>query len=294
MSSRFLLPAILAILSIGFAPRAVDAQGRGRPKTPHAPTTPNTQTTASTSSTPSAPVLAATTTVSFRQFGSWLDDASVSSRGEGYTSIGFGYWRMAGTSQTDVPMVSGGLGVSDRMQVSASVPFYAANYDGATTRGVDDVYIGAKYSIVDPTLTLSEIGFAVSPVLEVLSGAPSDRVHAAIPVSIELRRTPFRYYASAGYFTRGSAFSGGAVEWSSARGLVLTGSVTQAYSVKADVALDQAGVSRQRADVSASLGYPLAQRVSLSMSIGRSLTSIEQGGTSLALSGGATFRFTPR
>jgi hypothetical protein len=89
-------------------------------------------------------------------------------------------------------------------------------------------------------------------------------------------------------------FSGGAVEWSSARGVVLTGSLTQSYSIKGDLALDQAGISRRHADMAASLGYPLAQRVTLSMSLGRTLTSIEQGGTSLALGAGATFRFASR
>jgi len=76
---------------IGLVPRDASAQGRGRPKTPHAPATTNAQSTTSTSSSQAAPVFGGTTVTSFRQFGSWLDDASVSSRGDAYTSIGLGY-----------------------------------------------------------------------------------------------------------------------------------------------------------------------------------------------------------
>ena len=200
---------------------------------------------------------------------------------------------MAGTSQTDIPMMSAGVGMTDRMQLSASVPFYQTSYQGTSTRGIDDVYISAKYNVLDPTLTISEVGLAVSPVVEVLSGVPDDRVHFAIPVTLEVRRAPFRTYGSVGYFTRGAFFSGGAIEWTSSRGVALTGSMTHSYSVKNDVTLDQLAVSPQRADVSFGVGYPLTRTAAASVSIGRSLTSVDQGGTSLALSGGVSFRFSP-
>jgi hypothetical protein len=197
---------------------------------------------------------------------------------------------MGGTSQTDIPMMSGGIGMTDRMQVAASVPFYQAAYQGTSTRGLDDVYISAKYDLLDPTLTISEVGLAVSPVIEVLSGVPGDRVHFAIPLSLEIRRQPFRTYGSVGYFTRGALFSGGALEWTSVHGVTLTGSMTHSYSAKNDVTLDQLAVSPQRADVSFGVGYPLTRTAAASVSIGRSLTSVDQGGTSLALSGGISFR----
>jgi hypothetical protein len=230
---------------------------------------------------------------SYRQFGSWLDDASASGRGEGYTSIAVGYWRMLGSSQTNLPMLGAGLGVSDRLQVSASVPFYRASFEGGSASGMDDVYLGAKYTLVDPTLTLSEFGLAISPTMEVLSpGNPDGRVHFAVPVSLELRRQPFRFYGSAGVFTRGSFFSGGAIEWSSPVGPVFTGSLTQSYSLKDDAVLDSLGIVRQRMDVSLGLAYPLGTMAATFVNVGRSLTSVEQGGTSLALSGGISLRFS--
>jgi hypothetical protein len=229
---------------------------------------------------------------SFRQFGAWLDDASTSYRGDSYTSVGVGYWRLAETTQVNAPMLGAGWGFTDRLQVSASVPFYHTNNAGTTASGVDDIYLGAKYTIVDPTLTLSEFGLAVNPVVEVLSaGNPDGRIHFALPISVELRRQPFRIYGSAGYFTRGSVFAGGALEWTSSR-LIVTGSLTQSHSVKEDLALDSLGVSRQHVDVASSVAVPVTSRTAAFMSIGRSLSPVEEGGTRLALSGGLSFRFS--
>jgi hypothetical protein len=273
-------------------PGAAHAQGNGRPKAPKPTTTP-TSTPTSTSASTSAPELLAPTAVSsFRQFGAWLDDASSSYRGDSYTSIGVGYWRLSGTSQINAPMLGVGWGVTDRMQVGASVPFYHTSYGGVTASGMDDMYLSAKYTIIDPTLTLSEFGLAVNPVVEVLSaGSPDGRVHFALPVSLELRRQPFRVYGSAGYFTRGSVFAGSALEWTGAR-MILTGSLTQSYSIKQDAVLDGMGIGRRHVDVSGSVALPLTSRTAAFVNVGRSLSPLEEGGTSLALSGGISFRFS--
>jgi hypothetical protein len=292
---RVLSSAIALLVTIGLTfPGLAQAQnGNGRPKAPResspTTTTPTSQSTSSSTTTTPVPVPVST----YRQFGAWLDDASASTKGDGYTSIGVGHWRMLGSTQTNLPMLGVGLGVSDRMQVSASVPFYRARFDGGSASGMDDVYLGAKYTIVDPTLTLSEFGFAISPTMEVLSaGNPDGRIHFAVPVSVELRRQPFRIYGSAGLFTRGSFFSGAAVEWGSPVGMVLTASLTRSYSLKEDAILDSLGIGRQRMDVSLGVAYPLGTMAATFVNVGRSLTSIEEGGTSLALSGGISLRFS--
>ncbi|HET9360361.1 MAG TPA: hypothetical protein VFO58_11465, partial [Vicinamibacterales bacterium] len=159
---------------------------------------------------------------------------------------------------------------------------------------MDDVYLSAKYTIVDPTLTISEFGLAVTPLVEVLSaGYPDGRVHFGLPVSMELRRQPFRVYGSAGWFSRGSLFGGAALEWSASR-MILTGSLTNSYSLRDDAVLDSLGIGRRRADVSFGVAFPVADSVGAFANVGRSLTPVEEGGTSLALSGGMTFRFSAR
>jgi len=243
-----------------------------------------------TTTSASEPVVG--TVSSYRQFGSWLDDASSSYRGESYASLGVGYWRLADSSQINAPMLGMGWGVSDRMQVSASVPFYHTSYAGTTSSGMDDLYFGAKYTLIDPTLTLSEFGLALNPVVEVLSaGNPDGRVHFALPVNVELRRQPFRMYASAGYFTRGSVFAGGALEWTGTR-MIVTGSLTQSYSIKEDLMLDATGVGRQNVNVSGAIAMPVTDRMAAFVNVGRTLTPIEEGGTKLALSGGVSIRFS--
>lgn len=294
-----------------------DAQGRGagngRPKAPKTETAPSQtggSTTSGSSSTSSGSSGSSTVSsassrsvtpapevvpslAGFRQFGSWVDDASAAFQGDGYLSIGVGYWRMPGMSQTNIPMVGAGIGVTDRIQASVSVPFYNVQYDGVTARGLDDVYVGAKYTLVDPALTISEFGIAVSPVMEVLSpGTPGGRVHFAIPVSMELRRAPYRVYGSAGYFTRGSVFTGGAVEWSTPTRLVLTGLLTQSYSIKADPLLDSLAVGRQRVDLMGSAAYPFGTMSAVYASVGRSLVSPPDSVTTIAVSGGLSIRFS--
>ena len=299
MTRRVLPPAIGLIVAFGLLiPGAAYAQGNGRPKGPKAPSsgtsTPSSSGTSApittTSVSASEPVVG--TVSSYRQFGSWLDDASSSYRGESYASVGVGYWLLANSSQVNAPMLGMGWGVSDRMQVSASVPFYHTSYSGTTSSGMDDLYFGAKYTLIDPTLTLSEFGVAVNPVVEVLSaGNPDGRVHFALPVNVELRRQPFRMYGSAGYFTRGSVFAGGALEWTGTR-MIVTGSLTQSYSIKEDLMLDATGVGRQNVNVSGAVAMPVTDRMAAFVNVGRTLTPIEEGGTKLALSGGVSIRFS--
>jgi hypothetical protein len=294
---RTLPSAIGLFLFVGLAlPGLAEAQGKGRPKAPrgYSPTTTTpTSPSASSSTTPTSTTSAAVPISTYRQFGAWLDDASAAGPGEGYTSIGVGHWRMLGSTQTNLPMLGVGVGVTDRMQVGASVPFYRASYEGGSASGMDDVYLSAKYTLVDPTLTLSEFGLAISPTMEVLSaGNPDGRVHFAVPVSVEVRRQPFRVYGSAGLFTRGSFFSGAALEWSAPGGMALTGSLTQSYSLKDDAVLDSMGIGRQRTDVSFGVAHPLGTMAAMFVNVGRSLTRVEEGGTSLALSGGISFRFS--
>jgi hypothetical protein len=286
-----------------------NGNGNGRPKVPKAdkpapspsPAPAPSSGSSSTSTTAPAPTPDTLAGVSpevftpistYRQFGSWLDDASAAAAGEAQTSVGIGHWRMTGMSQTNFPMIGMGIGLTDRLQVSASLPFYRANYDGEVVRGLDDIYLSAKYVLIDPTLTLSEVGLSVSPVVEVLSpGAIDGRVHFALPVNVEIRRLPFRVYGSGGYFTRGSVFGGGAVEWTSPSRLTFTGSLSQSYSIRSDAALDALGIGARRADVTGSVAVPIGQVAVGYASVGRSLTRLEEGGTSLSLAGGVAFRF---
>ena len=295
MSLRLVPVAALLIVALFWSQEAT-AQGRGRPKAPK-PSTPTASSATSPPTAPSSAVVPAAGAVSpatsFRQFGSWLDDASAATKGEGRTGIGIGYWRLNSVSQWNVPMLDIGYAFTERIQASASVPFYRGSYEGGTVRGLDDIYLSGKVTLIDPSLTLAEFGLAVSPVVEVLSpGSGEGRIHYAVPVSAELRREPFRIFGSGGYFSRGSVFTAGAVEWSAVTGYLVTASITRSYSTRADATLDSLGISRQRADLTGSIAYPLGRTAAAYVSVGRSLTSVDEGGSAFSLAGGISFRFT--
>ena len=91
--------------------------------------------------------------------------------------------------------------------------------------------------------------------------------------------------------TVSEVFTGGAVEWTGTR-MILTGSLTQSYSMKSDVTLDSMGVGRQNVNVSGAVAVPVSERMAAFVNVGRSLSPIEEGGTRLALSGGISVRFS--
>jgi hypothetical protein len=209
--------------------------------------------------------------------------------------MGFGYVRADGGSQLDVPTIDLGYGLTNRVQVGATVPFYHSTYADTTVRGLDDVYLSAKFTAIDPASNKLRAGLAVSPVIEVLSaGSVDGRLHWALPVSVEVRRDKFRVYGSGGYFSRGALFSGGAIEWAAGERIAVTGALTQSYSTKEDPASDAAGIGRHRIDATGGVGYAIGNAVSVYASVGRSLTSIAEGGTPFVLGGGISIAFASR
>jgi hypothetical protein len=188
-------------------------------------------------------------------------------------------------------MLEAGVGVAPRVQAAAWVPFYHVDYAGTTARGLDDVYLSAKVMALDAEG--QPVGVAVSPILEVLSAGsdPDGRVHWALPVSLELRRGAYRLYGSAGYFSRGAVFTGGAIEWTAPAGTSITAALTQSTSTAGESTAAVTG-GKQRVDASIGIAHPVAEAASVYASVGRTLTSITRGGTNLAVTGGVTFRFS--
>jgi hypothetical protein len=52
------------------------------------------------------------------------------------------------------------------------------------------------------------------------------------------------------------------------------------------------GVGRQNVNVSGAVAVPVSDRTAAFVNLGRTLTPIEEGGTTLALSGGISIRFS--
>lgn len=124
------------------------------------------------------------------------------------------------------------------------------------------------------------------------AGTVADRrAHWALPLSVEVRRGAARVYGSGGYFSRGALFTAGALEWTTPAGSVVTGALTQSYSTS-DLAPGVPAASRQRVDLTVGLAHPLSGAIAAWVAAGRSLTSVADGGTSLALSGGISIQLS--
>jgi hypothetical protein len=278
---RVILVAVVGLLTLA---AVAEAQGRGRPKRPPLTTAGDTngaQQVQTRTVSSAAPL--------FHQFGAWLDDATGSARGVGRVAIGAGYWRARDGTFVDVPIFDGSYALTDRLQLAATVPLYRSSYSGLSHSGLDDVYVSGKITMFDASNTASGGGLAVTPLLEILSaGYAGDRLHWALPVSVEWRRAPVRFYGSAGYFSRGAVFGGGAVDWATPAGTVLTVAVTQSFAT-----LKERNSRAAQADVSVGLAQSLTDAVAAYVSIGRSLASPAGQETTFAVTGGVAFTILP-
>jgi hypothetical protein len=290
--------AVFGLAALTAFPFAADAQGRayGRPKQPREAV--GTVSASGTSpSTASASGNSASTTIApvrFPQFGSWLDDASTFAAGSGSSGFGFTYWRGEGATQIDAPIVNLAFGVTDRLQFGATVPFYRATYQDVAIHGLDDVYISGKFAAIDPAVN-GHVGLAVGSILEVLSSASgsAQRVHWALPVSVEGRSGPVRVYGSAGYFSRGAVFAGGALEFTARTGTSVTAAVAQSHSTTATGSAIP-GIAAQRVtDLTLSVAHPVTRSASVYVAGGRTLMDVSMGGAATSASGGMSFDFAP-
>jgi hypothetical protein len=294
MTSRHIVLGAL-ILALAAAPAA--AQGRGKKlgqgrKTPSSAPAPS-----STTASGGAGAVAADSVAAFnRQFGSWLDDASLLQPAEGWLAVSVGHSRSSFGNQTDFPVVDAAVGLTSRAQFGATVPYYRLHFpDGYEYGGLGDIYLTGKVQLIDPELTVSGIGVAAGPVIEVLSD-PDPRTGSrwfwGAPVSVEFRSTSYRVYGSTGYFSRGAFFTSGAVEVPLSPRVVGTAALIHMRSLNGDAEADAIGAAKTRVDIAGALAYLLTDSVAAFGSLGRSLTAPGDTGTSFAVNGGISIRLT--
>lgn len=297
MSTHRLIACALA-MSLGMAASAA-AQGNGNAYGKNKNKPPVTSTSSSTSSA-SGPSAAGEFDITIpgsgiRNFGAWLDDASIITPGQGYVSFGFGWWKMPGYREFDFPTVDAGVGIHKRVQFGASLPYYHANEPGGPmTRGFGTTYLNAKVQLRDPSQ--GGAGFSVTPALEVLSVAPQDRsrVSFAIPVNIEVQRNGWRTYGSAGYFSRGALFASGAIEKALSERAWVTGSITHAYSMDPDPLSVALGLAQTHTDVSGGAAFSVRDSVAVFGSVGRTISKKDANSAELVVTGGVSLNFAVR
>jgi hypothetical protein len=253
------------------------------------------KSTVTAASNPSAAMIEAASIpgTGVRNFGSWLDDASVMDVGSGFVAVGFGVFTTPVYREVDLPTIDSGVGIHRRVQIGMSVPYYRATVAGTPMgRGFGDVYLSAKIQLREPTG--SGPGFGVIPMVEVLSMAPPDggsRVTWALPVSIEVQRTGWRVYGSAGYFSRGAMFGSGAVEVELSKRTWLTGTISQSYSVRHDDLSAALGLHKARTDVNGGLTFAVRPDVAIYSSVGRTISARDDNSATFVFNAGLSLGF---
>lgn len=230
-----------------------------------------------------------------RNFGAWLDDASLLPAGSGSVSVSFAWFRSPIFREFDAPVVDGGIGVMRRVQFGFSVPYYHANEPGGpVARGLGDLYLNGKVQLRDPASHKSGIGFAITPLLEVLSSDPGpdgSRLNWALPLSIELQRSRVRAFGSTGYFSRGSLFASGALELALSDRAWVTGSITGSHSTKPDEVSRALGLSQSRTDVNGGVSWLATPTMAVFGNVGRTISRQDANSASLVINGGISFNF---
>ena len=278
----------------GSAP--VIAQGIGHGQPPLDPgrrsnsgsttTTQPSSTQAGTSST-LLPAGSQTGTLRLQTFGSWLDTAGVSAPGEAWVSISSAYWRSPSLREVDAPAMGVTAGVARRTQIGVSLPYYhVTDQSGFASQGFGASYVTTKFALSESP----RIGVSTSPTVEILNWSSPEigRVNFVLPISLQTSVGTTQIYGSTGYFTRGSVFGTGAIEWPATSKLTLAVTMAHSYSVVSDPVSDALGVARHRTDASGGVYYAATPGVVVFTSIGRTFAPIDQTSGRLAVSAGMT------
>jgi hypothetical protein len=232
--------------------------------------------------------------VDVRNFGTWLDDASVMDRGSGFVTLGFAYWRGPAFHEFDLPMVDSGVAIHQRIQVGMSFPYYYAGEPGGpVTRGLGNLYMTTKVQLRDPAS--HPVGFAVTPMLEVLDSAPltgGSRVNWALPANVEYRSEGWRAFGSGGYFSRGALFGSGAIEAALSDRAWVMASLSQSYSTKADELTAALALPRGQTEVTGGLTVAVNPMMAVYATVGHTISNREMNAGTLNLAGGVSFNLT--
>ena len=280
--------AIVACLGASVVP--VTAQGNG-----HGHAYGHLKSTAPTPSSGGVSQVQPAVSGGVRNFGSWLDDASIMAPGSGSLTMSMAWFRSPAYHEFDAPIGDGAIGLNSKVQFGFSVPYYHVSAPGGPIiRGIGDLYLTSKVQLREPNVQHGGFGVAVVPIVTVLSGEADierRRVSWAAPVALELQRNRWRVFGTAGYFSQGSVFASGAVEVTASQRLTITGTLTQSHSTIDDPPDMTLVLSRTRTDVGGGAAWMIRPGAACFGSIGRTISQQDANAASLVLSGGVSISF---
>lgn len=230
----------------------------------------------------------------------WIDDATLLEQGTFALSVSAVRWAGAGVSEIDVPIVNAAMGLTPRLQLSASVPRTLGSSDpSGASGGVGTSFFGAKVQIWSDAKR--GIKFAAAPTLQLLGAAVAEtlgpnesRTRWGLPASAEIDRGTLRLYGGGGYFSPSIWFVGAAVAVQTTPKLTINGGVSKAWRGAPADTVDVALGDRDRKELSAGVAYLLAPHVIGFGSIGRTFATLDENGAGTTLGGGVSIWFASR
>jgi hypothetical protein len=288
---RRLLPMTASVVAALAVAVSASAQGKsgsapGQVKKGSAPSSTSLPPPASTV-TGSSPLSTATGASPL----SWVDDASLLEPGSAMLTVSGMRWTGSGLSEVDFPIVDAAIGLTKRVQFSATVPRIAGNETSGITGGLGTSYFSAKIALLND----STVRVAVSPLVEILGTSAlqslpdgESRYQVGVPFSVEAGSGRMRVFGTAGFFTRGAWFAGGGTGVQLSPRMGASVSFTRSW---ADSTAD--GLRRDRNEVSGGVSYFLSDQIAVSGSLGHTIATTPENGAGLSIGGGVTFILTP-
>lgn len=227
----------------------------------------------------------------------WVDDANLLPAGSMFVGLSMLHWQGSGLSETDIPVVDAALGVSDRLQIGATVPRVVGSTDPTgAVGGLGTTFVNAKVGLLHSAN--GSVKLAIAPTLEILGqgalvGAPptDSRIQVGLPASLEVDQGLARVYASTGFFSRGVWFVGAGAGVQASPKLAVSLSFSRAWSTSAS--LDPTAPLPNRNEVSGGASYALTPKIGVFGSLGHTVATADENGAGATVSAGLSFLVTP-
>jgi hypothetical protein len=216
-----------------------------------------------------------------------------------FTNV-FTYRKAPGGKEIDVPAFGLSFGLTRRVQVDFSIPYFRTQY-GSDFRmnGIGDKFLSAKIRVRDADA--GGLGIAFEPVLEILGKGSlaagelgPKKYNLALPVIVQKNFSRFNLYSEAGYITRGAVFAGVGGDAPIFRRLGGGANVLYSRATRFTDLSREFGLRRSRVDGNLSLYYMFHPRFSVFASAGKTLSRMDAIATSYILNLGLNFNFNVR
>ncbi len=216
-----------------------------------------------------------------------------------FTNV-FTYRKAPGGKEIDVPAVGISFGLTRRLQLDFSIPYFRAQY-GTDFRmnGIGDKFLSAKLRVRDADS--GGLGLAFEPVLEILGKGSlaagelgPKKYNLALPVIVQKNFPRFNLYGETGYITRGAIFAGVGGDAPIFKRLGGGGNVLYSRATRFNDLSLEFGLLRSRVDGNLSLYYVFHPRFSVFASAGRTLSRMDAIATSYILNLGFNVNFNVR